>query len=162
MLFGSTKLVPIRLIKFHVFDCNDILQSWKRFATHTDIGPFVWQSLGPSMDILGLFYTLVSPSVVLTRISIGRHLAYLPCYFLLRKPYWSNLNCNTTSFKWGSNMEDTLGGARSLSFLVLYRLRHVTKILIKMHPLSTDGAILILVFANINGKAYRKIKCPWP
>ncbi len=33
-----------------------------------------------------------------------------------------------------------------LSFLVLYRVRHVTKTLIEMCPLSIDGAILILVF----------------
>ncbi len=36
----------------------------------------------------------------------------------------------------------------SLSFLVLWKWRHVTKILIKMHPSSTDGAILILVFPD--------------
>ncbi len=36
-----------------------------------------------------------------------------------------------------------------LSFLVLYRVGHITKILIKMRPLSTDRAILILVFHHI-------------
>ncbi len=54
---------------------------------------------------------------------------------------------NDTLFKWDQIIPIIPKRWPScISFFVLWRWRHVTKILIKICPLSTDGAILLLVF----------------
>ncbi len=55
-----------------------------------------------------------------------------------------SMSCHPLKMWWSLTFRKAIW--QFLSFLVLYMLRHANKILIKMCPLSTDGAILILVF----------------
>ena len=52
-------------------------------------------------------------------------------------------NINATPLKCGWARPEHSLTAPALSFLVLHRWRHVTEILIKMRPLSTDVAICV-------------------